>query len=439
MSTILRSQAIKGEWIPNPDREMLLFAMTLGALARGRTIIEECVQTPAATEFSNWLSANSIECKFAESSWQIEGAGLGGPLSPVQEVPRSDMGQFLALCILSRDQETLFDFGADAESSSLGNMLTTHFQGSWNNGRYTFREPSFQWKLSPTGAIEHLLRIRILLQALMHERTVEFEERTTIRDQLSGMLGFFGAPITVETNGAEEMDELARRMARMQGQKMERKTITKLTPCKAISGKELFVPGDPTEACAIALLASVIPDSEVMIRNVCLNPSRAGAFNALKRMGANLDITQKRERYGDQFGSLRVQSCKRMVGRKLTGDVLATCIEEVPILAVAACMAEGETILRLPDHNAEESRPLLDALAQNIRLAGVEVGIYEEGIVIRGREETDANPFHAGEQAVLGLSLAVLAKSAHGQSEIEGLNTTRQAFPNLLEKWGIEA
>lgn len=437
MSSIVRSHAIKGEWVPNPDREMLLLSMTLGALARGRTILEECAQTPASQEFALWLNANGIDCQFADLCWRIEGAGLGGTCNPLQELPQDPFGQFLALCILSRDQETLFDFGADAEQSNLAQVLSQHFQGAWKDGRFAFKEPSFQWKLAPNGAVEYRTRIRLLLQALLHERTLVLEEKITVRDQISGLLNYFGAPITIESSGAEEMDELARRMARMQGQKMERKTVTKLSPCKAIAGKELFVPADPTEACAIALLASVIPDSEVLIRNVCLNPSRAGVFNALKRMGANLDITQKKERYGDQFGSLRVQSCKRMVGRKLSGEVLTTCIEEVPLLAVAASMAEGETILRLPDPYADELRPLLDAVAQNIRLAGVEVGIYEEGLVVRGREETDANQFQAGNSPVLGLALAVQAKSAHGQSEIEGLEHTRLVFPGLLEKWDL--
>lgn len=438
MSSIHRSQAIKGEWIPNPDREMLLLAMTLGALARGRTIIEECAATPVAKEFSTWLVANGMDCQFSENCWRVEGVGFGGTFSPVQELPRNAFAMFLAFCMLSRDQETLFDFGSDAEQGEIAKMLAKHFQGAWDNGRFAFKEPSLQWKLSPTGAVEHLTRTRLLLQALMSERTLMLEERSTERDQLAGMLGFFGAPITVEITGAEEMDELARRMARMQGQKLERKTITKLSPCKAIAAKELFVPGDPTEAAAIVLLASVIPDSEVIVRNVCLNPSRSGVFNAFKRMGANLDITQKRERYGDQFGSVRVQSCKRMVGRKLAGEVLATCLEEVPLLAVAASMAEGETILRLPDPYAEELRPLLEAVAQNVRLAGVEVGVYEEGLVIRGREETDANVYDAAGDAVLGLALAVQAKSAHGQSEIGSLDCTRSVFPGLLEKWGIE-
>lgn len=437
MSNITRSHALKGEWTPNPDREMLLFALCLGAIARGRTILEEACETPPSREFAHWLNQNNIPCSFAEQTWTIEGAGLGGSFSPVQTLPSNHLAQFLALCMLSRDLETLFDFGADAEPGDLGKVLGAHFQGSWKEGRWSFREPSLQWKLSPTGAVESFARMRLLLQALMHERTLVLEERVTVRDQLSGLLGYFAAPITVELSGVEEMDELSRRMARLQGQKLERKTVTRLSPCKAISGKDLFIPGDPTEAAAMALLASVIPDSEIVIRNVCLNPSRSGVFNALKRMGANFDVAQKKERYGDQFGSLRVQSCKRMVGRKLAGEVLITCIEEVPLLAVAASMAEGETILRLPDPFAEQLRPLLDALALNIRLAGVEVGVYEEGLVVRGREEIDANQFDAGEYAILGLALAVLAKSAHGQSDIMGLAQVESEFPGLLQKWGV--
>ena len=280
--------------------------------------------------------------------------------------------------------------------------------------------------------------MRILLQALLHERTITFEEKATIRDHFSGMLAFFGAPLTVETTGNEELDELARRMARLQGQKMERKVLTSLAPCKMLTGKELFIPGDPTEAAALALLASFLPDSDIVIRSVGLNPSRSGVFNALKRMGANLEIFQKRERYGDQFGSLRVQSCKRPMGRKFAGELLMTCIEEVPLLAVAASLADGETILRLPEHIALKEHDLLNVLAQNLKRAGVEVGVYEEGLVVRGREEVDANQFDSQEIPSVGLALAVLARAAHGQSAITGIDCVPPIFPDILSKLGAE-
>jgi len=438
MAGIHRGHALKGEYTCHPDREMVLYAMTLGALARGRTLIEDCAQTSEQIAYIQWLGANQIPCTRKDKTWDIEGAGLTGSFSPLQTLPTGEWAQFLALCMLSRDHETLFDFGAEAESSPLAIILKHEFTGQWDSGRWIFGEPSLQWKLSPAGEVPHRQRVRILLQALLHERTVAFEEKSTVRDQLSGMLAYFGAPITVETTGSEELDELARRMARMQGQKIERKVLTRLAPCKTLSGKELVIPGDPTEACALALLASLLPDSDIMIRMVDLNPGRAGVFTAIKRMGANLEVSQKKERYGDQFGSLRVQSCKRPVGRKLAGELLMTCIEEVPLLAVAASFADGETILRLPEHVALRERTLLETLATNLKLAGVEVGVYEEGLVVRGREEVDANHFDSAGIPVVGLALAVLARAAHGQSEIAGLDCVPAIFPEILAKLGVQ-
>ena len=436
MTEIHRGQALKGEWTVNPDREMLLYAMTLGALARGRTILEDCANTPVSEAYATWLRSNGVDIFRKENTWELEGKGLTGTFSPSQNLPTDSFAQHLALCLLSRDHETCFDLGSEAESGSIGAKLK-NFVGPFHEGRFTFGEPSLTYKLSPSGEVPHLIRIRILLQALLHERSVSFEERITVRDQLSGLLTFFGAPLTVETTGPDELDELARRMARMQGQKLERKTITKLSPCKILAGKEIFIPGDPTEASAVALLASSLPDSDITLRNIVLNPGRSGVFTALKRMGANIEVVQKRERYGDQFGSLRVQSCKRPVGRKFTGEVLQTCIEEIPMLAIAASLAEGETILRLPEHLAEAEHPLLDALANNLKLAGIEIGIYEEGLVVRGREEIDANPFDSHGSAILGLALAVLARIAHGHSLVEGLDYTQTTFPGLLAKLGV--
>jgi len=415
MTVIHRGQALKGEFTVNPDREMLVCALALGALARGRTLLEECPATPVSNNFAEWLHENGVSLQHKSNAWEIEGVGLQWNSSPLQTLPKNFFAKFIALCILSRDHETCFDFGTQTAEDGTEALLQEHFQGSWQNSRWLFGEVDLKVRISPSGEVPHLSKIRLLLQAIVHERSLYIEEKTSCRDQLSSMLTYFGAPLTVEQSGQEEMDELARRMARLQGQKQDRKTLTKLAACKFLTGKDYFVPGDPTEATALTLQASLLPDSSITIRNICLNPSRAGAFNALKRMGAELEVVQKKERFGDQFGSLRVQSCKRMVGRKMTSELLLSCLEEIPLLAVAACLAEGETILRLPEHVAAEQRVLLDCLAANLKLAGIEVGVYEEGLVVRGREEVDANAFTYEKPAALGLAFAVLARVAHGQ------------------------
>jgi 5-enolpyruvylshikimate-3-phosphate synthase len=416
---------------------MLLFAMTLGALARGRTLIDDCPITTISQDFAVWMQANHMECSHRDSTWKIEGAGLSGSFSPFQSLPQNHLARHLALCILSRDHETLFDFGGETAEANLQTSLTGQFKGKWEKGLWSFSAPDLRWKLAPSGEIPHFTRIRILLQALLHELPLALEEKATTRDQLCGMLAFFGAPILIETTGAEEMDELARRMARLQGQKFEKKFLTKLEPCKVLAGKEVFVPGDPTEACALAILASVIPGSEATIRNVCLNPGRAGAFNALKRMGANIEVVQKKERYGDQFGSIRVQSCKRLVGRKFSADIMMTCTEEVPLLSIAASLAEGESILRLPEHEAKERHRVLEIMTANLKKAGVEVGVYEEGIVVRGREELDSASFDAREEPGVALALTVLGRIAHGHTELDGSECLELEFPGLQSRLGI--
>ncbi|HSQ42528.1 MAG TPA: hypothetical protein VLM37_09635, partial [Fibrobacteraceae bacterium] len=363
MSGSHKIAALEGEISLNPDREGLLYAMTLGALARGRTILEDCPSTPASDAYAEWLRANNVPCEHKESYWEIEGAGFAASHSPFQKLPEDLWARFLALCVLSRDHDTLFDFGAPAETLPILN----DFSGHAENGRWLFTDPNLSWKLSPSGEIPHLTRVRILLQALLHGQELLLEEKAIVRDQLSGLMAFFGAPLQTSTSGTEGMDELARRMARLQGQRMDRTYSTHLEPCKTIAGKELLISGDPTEACAMALLASFIPASTLTLRNICLNPSRAGIFSALKRMGANVDFVQKRERYGDQYGSVRIQSCKKMLGRRLSPDLLMTCLEEVPLLAVAASLAEGESILRLPDHEVEQQRPLLEWVAENLK------------------------------------------------------------------------
>lgn len=428
MMEIRRHEPLVGIAQVNPDRETALFAILLGCLARGRTTLEEFRWTPASREFSKWMQDNGFQIEEQEDRVIIEGSGLLGSLSPLQKLPSNAFARFLALCLLSRDTDTLYQFEEPIPESVLNHFACAEQSAD----RVQFAAPNLSIKASPGGEVLHETRVRILLQALLHEKPVEFTETGTGRDALSGMLAWFGAPIQIEVTGSEQLDEFERRLARLQGVKTERKVCTRLAPCKMLTGKDYFVPGDPSEAGALALMATLVHGSNLLIRNVVMNSGRSGFFSALKRMGANVEIVQRKERYGDQFASVKVQSVKRLQGRRLAGDTLASCIEEVPLLAVAACFADGESILRLPEHRTHDQRPILDDIANNLKLTGADVGIYEEGLVIRGREEVDSADFTPQkEHPVVSLALLALASAAHGISSLESPESLDHVFPDF--------
>jgi 5-enolpyruvylshikimate-3-phosphate synthase len=192
---------------------------------------------------------------------------------------------------------------------------------------------------------------------------------------------------------------------------------------------------------AFALLATVgnMPKENVVkLMNVELNTSRAGALTCLKRMGANIETVTRREKFGDVFGDVEIYSMeagKRLQGRRFSEDVISTGFEEYAFLAVAACFAEGETILRLPKESREAMRPVNEFLAENLRKTGVEVGVYDDGLVIRGMETiVNGNGFDGGQWPQMGLALGVLSLALQNDEPVQGAENVEKVFPGVLEK-----
>lgn len=429
---------LTGEFTLNPDREMAEQALVLASMSRGRTVLDDFRSTPAIERLAAVLESMGLQRESRERQWILEGAGFQYRVPSEWEGKFSPQATLLLLTLLSKDTDTTFAWrSATAEDSKLlKDWIARFFLVDWQEGGETL----LQWRFrtgfpmvrpTPAGDIPYLLRNRMLLGHLVNDQAWRCEEKVQIRDQWSRMLAYFGIPLVLEATGTEELDELSRRMARAQGLKVERRFITSLQTVKVVTGRDYFVPGDPTEAAALALAATLSPGSSIQLRNVCLNGGRTGFFPALKRLGANVEITSRRERYGDLFGNITVQTAKKLVGRRLTPDVLANCTEEVPFLAVAACFCEGETILRVPEHLAQAMRPQLELLAENLKQTGAEVGVYDEGMVLRGREECDAGNFDCHQDPILALALMVLARHTSGLSTVAGMECAEEAFPGL--------
>ena len=286
-----------------------------------------------------------------------------------------------------------------------------------------------------------VLRNRMLLRALVRSEYLSFEEKSTVHDQWTRMLMYFGVKMRYESRGMEQLSEFERRLMMAQGKKIERTQFTELFETKVITGREYFVPGDTTEATAFALLATVgnMPKENVVrLMNVELNTSRAGALTCLKRMGANIETVTRREKFGDVFGDVEIyplEAGKRLQGRRFSEDVISTGFEEYALLAVAACFAEGETILRLPKESREAMRASNEFLAENLRKTGVEVGVYDDGLVIRGMETiVNGNGFDGGQWPQMGLALGVLSLALQNDEPVQGAENVEAVFPGVLEK-----
>ncbi|MDR1760387.1 MAG: 3-phosphoshikimate 1-carboxyvinyltransferase [Fibrobacter sp.] len=428
----------------NPDREMLEQALVLGLLVKGRTVLEDFSWTPASQTFAEFLKTCGLRFELKGHQLVLEGTGFEYTFPTIIPAGFSENATALLMALASRDTETVFTVtGTPEERAEAKTILNECFviqeeSSTENDFSFRFSEKKRPLKETSFGNIPYLPKNAALLRALLEGDSLSLTEHTPVRDQWSRLLAYFGVSLTIDS-GADtaEMDEFEKRLAKMRGIKQERLVRTELKETKIITSRDYFVPGDTTEAAAFTtlwVLAPVQKGSKILLKNAGLNSGRAGFFPALKRMGALVEVTSRRERYGDVFGNVEVERGKRLTARHLSGDTLGNSLEEYPFLALAACMAEGESILRVPDAETERFKTLFELLAVNLRKTGADIGVYEEGLVIRGREECDGGEFDCGNYPAAGLAFFILSLFAKGSSTIQGLEYVERAFPGVCNK-----
>lgn len=436
----------------NPDRERMDLTLTVALLVNGRTVLDDFSWASGSERFAQALREFGLEYSIQGHQLVLDGKGFQYSSPALLPFDFAEQENVLLWTLASKDCSQVYTFATEndeagvARVAAAAEMLQRYFRVKVEEDSpakfvFTFSEDDPNAKKDSLGNIPYIMRNRLLLRSLIRSGYYGFEEKTAVHDQLTKMLMYFGVNLKYEGRGMEQLSEFERRLMIAQGKKIERTQFTEILETKVITGRDYYVPGDTTEAVAFALLASVAnmpKENVVKLSNVELNTSRSGALTCLKRMGANIETVTRREKFGDVFGDVEIyplEAGKRLQGRRFSEDVISTGFEEYAFLAVAACFAEGETILRLPKESREAMRPVNEFLAENLRKTGVEVGVYDDGLVIRGMETiVNGNGFDGGQWPQMGLALGVLSLALQNDEPVQGAENVEKVFPGVLEK-----
>ena len=198
-------------------------------------------------------------------------------------------------------------------------------------------------------------------------------------------------------------------------------------PLKAI---DISVPGDISSAAFWIVAGLCHADSNVIIRNVGLNPSRTGILDALQAMGAgsSLRLINERTEGGEPVADVQVTP-GQLHGTEIAGDMIPRLLDEIPILAVAACFAEGETVIRdAAELRVKESDRIATTVEELSRL-GANIEAMEDGMLIRGagRLVGAAGQSHGDHR--LAMALAVCGLLADGDTTVQGASDASISYP----------
>ena len=303
---------------------------------------------------------------------------------------------------MQRILQPLREMGADVHIGSNGTapfaIRGTNLQGI----EYTLPVASAQVK----SAV-------LIAGCLAAKETTVVVERTASRDHTENMLPAFGATM--------------RRMSlEGGGYRIE------VNPNQTLQGTHVVVPGDMSSAAFLLAAAALVPGSSVSVLDVGLNKGRTGILNVLKRMGAKVEIANERIMAGEPIGDVTV-SHHQLLATDILPDEVPAIVDEIPLIAVLAAFAEGETVI----HGAEELRvketDRIHATVAGLRAIGVDAQELPDGMRIRGQSSVQGGKIDSFHDHRIAMSFAVAGLLTKHPIHIENWSCVAISFPTFLD------
>lgn len=363
-----QTQGLTGRFMAPGDKSVSHRALMLTALCVGRSHITGLLEGEDVLATAAAMRAMGADIKqLGPGEWEVCGVGVGGlgkPDAPVNMGNSGTAARLLMGLVSTHPISVTFEGDASLCSRPMGRVITP-LEAS--GARFDAFEGN-RLPLTVHGAAAPLamdydvpvpsaqVKSAVLLAGLNTQGTTKVHEREATRDHSENMLRAMGADLVVT-----EAEDGGRDIA--------------LTGPAELKAMDIVVPGDPSSAAFLVVAALITPGSELTVCNVGLNPLRAGLFDTLRDMGAQIEATNQREEGGEPVADLVVRYSP-LHGVKVPAARAPSMIDEYPILAIAAAVAEGETLMEgLAELRVKES-DRLSAIANGLAANGV---AYEEG------------------------------------------------------------
>ncbi len=253
------------------------------------------------------------------------------------------------------------------------------------------------------------LKSALLIAALFAQGSTTIEEPALSRDHTERLLQSMGAHLEKEGCKATLLP-----------------TSVPLTPV------DVNVPGDISSAAFWLVAAAVHPNASVRVLNVGMNETRTGVLEVLEAMGAKLEIEQERSEGGEPVADIWVQSSE-LVATRIEGEIIPRLIDEIPVIAVAACLAKGTTVIRDAAELRVKESDRISATIEEISKLGARIEELPDGMVIHGVERFRGARCDSHQDHRLALTLAVAGLVAEGETVIENAEVVGVSYPSFWQ------
>lgn len=411
-----KTRTFAGEITPPGDKSISHRTIILGSLARGKTRASGFLASKDTLATANAFRNMGIEVEVDAGEVEIVGRGLFGLKEPRKAIDAENSGTTARLLtgVLSAQSFRSTITGDDslrrrpmsrvtvplrsmgARISGEGEVLPLRITGSELQGiDYS----------SPVASAQ--VKSAILLAGLYAAGGTSVTEPERTRDHTERMLRYFGVP--VEVSG----------------------TRVSVSPGVEFSGTELEIPSDISSAAFFIVAALVNPGSEIVVKNVGLNPLRTGVLDILREMGADISVENRRECCGEPVGDL-IARHGALGAVRIEGESVSRAIDELPVISVAACFAEGETVISGAGELRVKETDRISAMTDELSKLGADISETPDGMIINGTGELRGARCESRGDHRVAMSLAVAATRARGETVIGDAGCVSISFPEFF-------
>lgn len=401
------------------DKSISHRAVLFGSIAKGITRVEGFLQGADCLSTISCFRRLGIDIENEAGIVTVHGKGLHGLQTPTEVLDCGNSGTTTRLIsgILSGQKfpvtltgdasiqkrpmgriiKPLTQMGAQITSERGDGCAPLHIQGGSLHGIH------YQ---SPVASAQ--VKSAILLAGLYAEGETAVTEPTLSRNHTELMLKGFGADIS--SSG----------------------TTASIRPVSELYGQEITVPGDISSAAYFLAAGSLIPNSEILIQNVGINPTRAGIVTVCNAMGADLTLLNERVVSGEPVADLLIRT-SQLKTTTIEGAIIPTLIDELPVIALMACFAEGTTVIRDAAELKVKESDRIQVMVDNLTAMGAHVEGTDDGMIIEGGHPLHGAVVDSHLDHRIAMTFAIAGKLASGETEITGAECVNISYPTYYQ------
>ena len=411
--------SLKGEVTIPGDKSISHRAVMFGSLAEDTTEVTNFLQGADCLSTISCFRKLGIQIENTADRILIHGKGLHGLSESSETLDTGNSGTTTRLIsgILAGQSFTTFlngdasiqtrpmkrimtplsMMGADITSLNGNNCAPLRICGGHLHG-ITYQ--------SPVASAQ--VKSCVLLAGLYADAPTSVTEPVLSRNHTELMLAGFGAKVT--SSG----------------------TTATIEPEPDLKGMKIEVPGDISSAAYFIAAGLIIPNSEILVKNVGINPTRDGILRVAKEMGGDITVLNEKISGGEPTCDLLVRSSS-LKGVTVGGEIIPTLIDEIPMIAVMACFAEGTTIIKDAQELKVKESNRIDTVVTNLKAMGAHIEATDDGMIIEGGYPLHGAVIDSHLDHRIAMSFAVGALNADGETTIEGADCVKISYPKFYE------